>query len=259
MDKLLFIVDIGNTTINFAIFEGENIISSKKILTSGSELDDIKKTVIEVVKDAKKENTIFDGGLISSVVPRISRLVQIAINNVINKEIPIIDKRYNSFVKMDITCKDEVGSDLLADLAAANELYSYPALIVDLGTITKFLFINENGEFTHTNFFPGMGLCSSIMSDKTALLPKVEVAEKEIKFMGTNTIEAMESGLYMGHVFMIQGYVDELKKKYKNIKFILTGGYASNVYKLLDDFIYDKDLLLKGVKILYEKGVKNGL
>ena len=157
-----------------------------------------------------------------------------------------MDERYNSLLKIRIDNPKELGGDLLSD-------------IVDLGTITKFLLINEKGEFIGTNFFPGLGLCSDLMSEKTALLTKVDNIKPHEKYMGTNTPSSMENGLYYGMIHMIEGYKNKLKNDYPNLNLILTGGYSILLKDSLHDFIYDKDLTLKGIKTLYRKGIKNGL
>ena len=259
MKDLVFIVDIGNTAIAFAIFNGDELLATSKILTHESELDDIKNAVEKLVLEANVDASSFKGGLISSVVPNISRLVQIAVQSVINFEIPIMDQSFNSLVKMRVDNNDEVGGDLRADVIGATSTYKSPILIVDLGTITKFLLIDETGTFIKTNFFPGIGLCREMMSEKTSLLPKINESDRIPPFMGTNTIDAMEGGLYYGHVNMIVGYENKLKEEYKNITLVLTGGYGEVLQKSLPNFIYDKDLTLKGILALYRKGVKNGL
>ena len=259
MKELVFVSDIGNSTISFGVFSSDTLIAKTSIPTKGSELDQIKSTIFKMVKEAKLEGETFKGGLISSVVPNLSRIVQIAINSVINIEIPIMDKRYNSLVNVNVDNKDEIGGDLLADILGATTYYKAPLLIVDVGTITKFLLIDETNTFVATNFFPGMGLSMNVMGEKTALLPELEI-KKPNQYMGTNTIDAMESGLYYGTIHMIEGYLNRLNKEYEGrITPVLTGGYSSLIKDSLSSFIYDNDLTLKGILCLYRKGLANGL
>ena len=258
MKEYIFVCDIGNTSISFGVFSDETLLCKSKVLTS-SKLDEMIDAIKKMVKDHSLEEITFSGGLISSVVPTISRLVQIAIESVVHALIPIMDAKYNSLVKIAVDNKEEVGGDLLADIAFAISKYQGPTLIVDLGTITKMLFVDENNVFSGANFFPGFDLCKNVMGEKTALLPELNKNQKPLKYFGSNTLDAMNAGLYFGTLNMIVGYKNHLKEKYTKINLLLTGGYSSLLKDDLADFIYDEDLTLKGVLTLYRLGEKNGL
>ena len=253
MKDLVFIVDIGNTTISFVVFQDEKILGSNKINTHECELDDIKECVEALVKSTNVDISSFEGGLISSVVPNISRLVQIAVQSVINLELPIIDETFTKYVNLRVDNPKEVGADLLADVAAANKYYPGACFIIDLGTICKFLLLDKNGTFFKTSFFPGMSLSQDSMTNKTALLPPVEAMKELPPDFGTNTIDAMQSGLYYSYVHMIEGYSRYVEKQYNVSKFIITGGNSELIRLSFPNFIFDKDLTAKGILTLYRK------
>ncbi len=257
MKEYLFFADIGNTSTSFGVFEDDVLIAKTSVLTK-SELDIFKGAIEKMIQKHRLEKTWFVGGLISSVVPNVSRLVQIAIESALHFIVPVMGKRYNSLVKTNVDNKDEIGGDLLADVAFANEEGMSPCLVVDLGTITKFLLIDEKQTFIATNFFPGVRLLEEDLSTKTALLPEASLLKKPHGYLGTNTVDAMEGGLYFGNLHMIEGYINNLKKEYPNLKILLTGGYAKVFKDDLKDFIFDEDVTLKGIKSLYRLGVKHG-
>lgn len=256
--EYLFVSDIGNTTITFGVFKDDKLIAKTSILTYESQIDSMKEAINKMISDNHLEDAWFSGGLISSVVPNLSRLVQIAIEASIHVLLPIMGKRYSTLVKMNVDDPSEVGGDLLADVSYVIEDFKGPSLIVDLGTISKILLTDENKAFVATNFFPGVKLCAKMMTEKTALLPEAVLKEKPNSYMGKNTLDAMKGGLYYSTLHMIEGYEKTLKEKYNNINLILTGGYASVFKEDLKDFICDEDVTLKGIKTLYRLGVKNG-
>ena len=258
MKELLFIVDIGNSSISFGFFEDEVLLKRCEVASKDAQLDDIRLSLEKFVKDINRQDARFTGGLISSVVPRISRLVQIAVTSVIGIEIPIMDQRYQKLVKIDEKIKDEIGGDILSDIAAASKYYECPALVIDLGTITKFILMDKNATFIATNFFPGVGLCANLMSEKTALLPEIDANSIPDLYMGVDTLSAMNGGLYYGTVHMVEGFAKKLSKEYNLKSVILTGGYSELIHKSLPEYILDKDLVLKGVLTLFRKAKENG-
>lgn len=254
MNNNVFIIDIGNTQISFGIFNDDKLLTRGDYSSHNVEIEGFINYVKKVLTESKISYDSFKGGLISSVVPHLSRLIQIAINSVISLEIPILDNRINSFIEMDIDNPSEVGGDILADIVAAKEYYKCPALVVDLGTVTKYIVLDEKGVFIGTTFYPGIEACLDSLSDKTALLPNLKEFNKPKRYLGKNTLEAMESGIYYGTVGGIKGVSEFVKSMFdSSLTYILTGGFSNVIYPSLKDFVFDADLVLKGVNLLYKK------
>ena len=154
---------------------------------------------------------------------------------------------------MDVKDPSEVGGDLLADLEGAYKLYGYPTLIADLGTATKILSLNDKGEFTTCLIIPGMDISASLLSNKAALLPDIEL-KVPTSALAHNTVEAMNAGVILGHAEMLTGLFKRIEKEIGYpCKHILTGGSAIYLKGLLKDtFIYDGDLCVNGLKHILE-------
>lgn len=91
----------------------------------------------------------------------------------------------------------------------------------------------------------------------TAQLSKVSLETPE-KVIGKNTIDCMTSGLVVGAACMIDGFIERMEEElgYKTT-ILATGGLAKVVVPLCKrDIIVDDDLLLKGLKIIYDKNTK---
>ena len=153
---------------------------------------------------------------------------------------------------MDIDNPMEVGADLVADIVAVTSKYGYPVLICDLGTVSKYLAINDKGYFYGASFTPGLQTSMVAFHSNTELLPDNTITEAPKKVYGKNTFESMSSGVYYGTMFALEGYYKAMKEKYPNVKCVVTGGF-SNIIKDNKDYIIDPNLTLDGLDIIYRK------
>ncbi len=252
MDNLALMVDVGNSYISFAFFKDGKLEYRLDLESSIMEVANIESPLINF----REKNSIYlpfiKGGLICSVVPSYNKSIQKAIKKVFNIELPVMDYSYCSDLKMHVDNPKEVGGDLLSDVIGAKELYGYPCLIFDLGTISKVMVVDKNGTFIGTSFFPGVRVCLESMREKTELLPEVPLVNKPKKLLGNSTLEALESGVYYGTYSMVKEYSSLLEKEIGYpLKKILTGGNAFIFKDSLTDFIIDSDLVLKGINFIY--------
>ena len=138
----------------------------------------------------------------------------------------ILDKKLKNPIKIKIKKPKQLGSDRLANVFAANQLYRSNCIVIDFGTATTFDILYKNGIYNGGLITPGIRLSLSTLSSLTALLPLIKL-KKTKQIIGKDTISAINSGVYWGYVAMIDGLLKKIisttKKKYK---VILTGGLA---------------------------------
>jgi type III pantothenate kinase len=217
---MILIGDIGNTQSKFAYYnKGSNKIFKLKNFNTS----DIEKN-----KDFTKfiNNTKFTNAVIASVVPK----VFLKIKSVLKKKniecYEILDKKLKNPIKIKIKKPKQLGSDRLANVFAANQLYKSNCIVIDFGTATTFDILSKNGIYNGGLITPGVRLSLSTLSSLTALLPLIKL-KKTKQIIGKDTISAINSGVYWGYVAMIDGLLKKIisttKKKYK---VILTGGLA---------------------------------
>jgi type III pantothenate kinase len=148
----------------------------------------------------------------------------------------------------------EVGADRIVDAVAAINRYGAPCIVVDFGTATTFDAINAKGEYVGGIITPGITISSDALFERTAKLPRVEIKRPQ-KVIGSNTVEAMQSGLYHGYAGLVDGIlrkmIDELGG---SPKVIATGGLAPLIAKG-SEFIetVDETLTLEGLRLVYER------
>lgn len=253
MNNFAIIVDCGNTNVSIGIFKEHKFYARIDIPSS---LDAINNSLPRLLAFKDKyhlHNSDVKGGLISSVVPSLNNSIITLIKECFDITLPIMDGTYKYDIEINVDNPKEVGGDLLADAIAGKELCKSPCLIIDLGTITKVIVLDEKSKFIGTSFFPGVETCVKSMKEKTALLPEIDVKKKPSNILGTNTIDAMESGIYYGTLGLINHTASLIDNIFKNKKVtkVLTGGNSSLFKGDAKDFSVDPNFVLKGIYLIY--------
>lgn len=254
--KYSLIVDIGNSQIETGLFSDSGLVDKVRFETKclTKEYDHkYLKAFIDKIGVSEKDIV---GGMIFSVVPNVSRLVQIIIKGEIGLEIPLFSpEKVIKELKCNVDNPNEIGQDLIADIVGAIHEYGVPIVVVDLGTVTKNIIIDKDGVFQGVSFFPGVQLNANALTERTAQLPLLEDFEKPELYFGKNTIDAISSGIYYCHVAAIKRFMDKTDEHFGyEFKKVITGGF-SNLFK--DDFaskkyIVDPNLVLKGMHLIYK-------
>lgn len=256
---MLLTIDIGNTNIVIGKYEGEKLVYVTRIMT------DAKKSEAEYAVKIKSilalDNSGYDnieGAIISSVVPPLTKIIKNAINMLYNIESLVVGPGIKTGINLQVDNPGQVGADLICGCVAAYNKYTPPALIIDMGTATKLILVDENAVFVGVSIIPGVELSLRALSGGTAQLPQISLDAPE-RIMARNTVECMQSGAIYGNASMIDGMIDRVKKECGNIKTcVATGGYAKTVIPYCTSKItIDENLILDGLYIMYQKNHKN--
>ena len=148
----------------------------------------------------------------------------------------------------------EVGSDLVVNAVAAYERFHGPCIVVSMGTATVFIAISSAGDFLGVAIAPGLRMAASVLTERTAQLPGVQLAVPPAA-MGRNTVQSMQSGLVLGYASMLEGMVERFRREMGvNAPVIATGGLAGLIAPHTDVVeIVDPWLTLDGLRILSDK------
>ena len=114
--------------------------------------------------------------------------------------------------------------------------------------------IDKNGAFLGVSIIPGVEIAMNALANNAALLPQIALdAPKHI--IAKNTVECMHSGIIYGNACMIDGMLERIRDELNcDMTYIATGGLANLIIPHCKHKIeQDPNLLLKGLKILYEK------
>ncbi|MDD3113863.1 MAG: type III pantothenate kinase [Candidatus Izemoplasmatales bacterium] len=243
---MLVAIDIGNTTITIGLSSNQEDFSHIYRLNTEKtkSADEYAITLNELIKQASRV-------IISSVVPEMNEVFR----DYFEKQFGIVPLFLGAGVKTGIRIfadnPKEVGADLIGNSIAATEIYHPTCLIIDLGTATTFTYL-ENMNLRGVIIAPGLTTSRNALISKTSLLPQVEL-EAPKKILGTNSNDAIRSGLVLGHAAMIDGMIFRIKESLKltTLTVVLTGGHAKIVRPhCRETMILDESLILKGLLIV---------
>ena len=251
---MLLIIDIGNTNITLGVFDNNEIVHFWRLSTEITRTEDEYGVFI---KNLLRETNLQDkitAAVISSVVVQLTERIETALKKYLGINSLIISHKIKTNVTLKTDDISQIGADRIANAEAAYGLYSTPAIVVDFGTATTFDIVNANNEFIGGIITAGMKIQAESLSIKTSKLPKLNI-EIPKSVIGRNTIDAMLSGIVLGHAAMIDGLITECEKELgQKAVIIATGGYSSIISKYLKrkfDYI-NPHLTLIGAKMLYE-------
>lgn len=251
---MLLVVDVGNTHMVVGIFNEDKLQRSWRIST------DLKKTEDEfamLFKNLLAEQNLkyidIKAIIISCVVPPLIWILVKMSKDYFHIQPLIVHCHLKLNIKMEVDYPEEVGADRIANAVAVYDLYGGPAIIIDYGTATTFCALDGDGKYMGGAIAPGLLISSNALFEKTAKLPEVELLKPKYA-IGKNTIEAMQSGVYLGHLGLTREIVECFKKELKGKpKVIATGGLGEIIEKgctLIDRV--DPLLTLKGLRIIYQ-------
>jgi len=244
---MVICVDVGNTTVAVAAFKGNEVLVRNYF---DYETSFTKEEFLAYLKSLKNmPNEPVEDIMYSSVVPPINNDLVSSLEEFYKTKVTRIDIKNKEILSyVDVENASEIGEDLLADVIGGSKKYGYPLLIVDIGTASKVLYINENNKFVSANILPGLGLCVRSLFKDTNLLPKIDLKVPET-VLARGTYDAMNTGLVYGHVDMLEGIIHRYEKELnKKIKVVVTGGYINILEPLFNkDYVFDLTLTMYGL------------
>jgi type III pantothenate kinase len=150
----------------------------------------------------------------------------------------------------------EVGADRLVNSVAGFAHHATALIIADFGTAITLDCVSARGEYVGGVIAPGISISLEALASRTAKLPQIDISVPPKKAIGTNTADAIRSGILYGYGGMIDGLVQRIKKEFlPDIpKVIATGGMAGLIAPYTESIeIVDSMLTLKGLQLLHEQ------
>lgn len=253
---MLLVVDVGNTNITMGIMEGQEILGTFRMTTKDSRTsDEYGVLVYDMIRRKGFKPEEIEDTIIASVVPKMMYSFTNAIYKYFGKNPIIVGPGIKTGISIKTSNPKQLGADRIVDAVAAYEIYGSPALVIDYGTATTYDLINEKGEFLAGLIVPGIQTSANVLWQAAAKLPEIEI-KKPKTILAKDTVSGMQAGVYFSCIGETSYIVKRFKREtgIKDLKVIATGGLGKIVYDekgLID--IYDQNLTLKGLQILYEK------
>ena len=252
---MILAIDIGNTNIVLGGFVDDKLNFVARIATNANKTEDEYATKIRsILAIHNVDKSVIKGAIISSVVPPLNSVMKKAIQFVYGVDPIMVGPGIKTGIKIHCDNPASVGADLISACVAAHHIYGSPSLVIDMGTATKIMVIDETGAFIGVSIAPGVGMGLKALSSGTAQLPQIGL-EAPKSVIGKNTVDCMKSGVVFGNACLIDGMIDRFNNEMgADLPVYATGGLSSTVIPHCNHQItLDENLLLKGLNILYKK------
>lgn len=250
---MLLVIDIGNTDVTLALFDGEVPVKTGRICTG---TDDFSSGI----RDFVNADTV-DGVAIASVVPSLTERLARACEAVLSASPLVVSSTSDAGLTVRYAAPEKLGVDRLANAVAAWERCRSAAIVIDFGTTTTFDVVNGKGEYLGGAIFPGLKMSAAALAERTARLPLVDLAHVDSarppKAIGDNTEDCIRSALYFGYAGLVDRMVEKIKEELREDATVLaTGGLAELVAGECRSIDGVNPLLtLEGIRIIYSREV----
>lgn len=256
---MILVVDVGNTNITCGVYEGKRLKTTFRMTTRLPRTsDEYGISICEMLRTNQINKEDIEGTIIASVVPNVMHALTGAFKRYVGTNPMIVGPGVKTGIKITSDNPREIGPDRIVDAVAAYELYGGPVLVMDFGTATTYDLVTEDGCFGVGITAPGIRISAKALWEDTAKLPEIEI-KKPKSILARETISSMQAGLVYGQIGQTEYIVNQVKKEtgYENLKVVATGGLGRIIADETDTIqIYNRDLTLEGLRIIYEKNTK---
>ena len=251
---MLLIVDIGNSNTVLAVYDGEICLHTWRCVSDRKRTDDEYAVLLQqFLATAELRFADLTAAAVSSTVPALVEKWQRLCRKYLKVEPLVAGVDIRTDMKICVEFPQQLGPDRLVNAVAGRAKYGCPVIVLDLGTATTFDCVSAEGDFLGGVIAPGVAVAAESLGTSTARLPKVEFVRPR-KALGTNTVQALQSGIVYGFAGLVDGVVRRLKQEMGGeVKVIATGGLAAGIAEAAETIdVVDPLLTLDGLRILYD-------
>ena len=256
---MILVADVGNTNITWGVYAGKLLKATFRMTTKTPRTSDEYLVLLKgILREQGVDPEALDGSIVASVVPDVMHSLLNAIHRVTGGRPMIVGPGVKTGIKVAGEDPKGIGADRIVDVVAAYEKYGAPVLVLDFGTATTYDLVTEGGNFNVGITAPGIRICSEALWKQTAKLPNIEI-QKPKSILAQDTITSMQAGLVYGQIGQTEYIINKVKEEsgIKNLKVVATGGLGRLIADETDAIdIYDANLTLDGLRIIYEKNRK---
>lgn len=257
---MLLAIDIGNSDITLGLWKNQEWKYVWRVAT--------KPDLPELYYGIKIRDYFFESGMesaqvrtvvLSSVVPGLTDKIKNVVRTLFEKEPLLLGPKMYDQLPMGILNPYEIGSDLVANAAAAYFEHKKTCIVVDFGTALTFTTISGEGTILGVSIAPGLKTAIRSLSQNTAKLFDVPL-EIPPSSLGKNTVTAIQSGIMFGYEGLVRNLVAKIKEELNTECLVIaTGGLSSQIIKLKDLFYsIEPNLTLDGLRRIGEWMEENG-
>ena len=230
---MLLAIDCGNTEIVFGVFNNSKLYHSWRIKTFAT--DNHQKFLSLIFKNLESLNISIHHikcVIIASVVDEASSCWKFVEDSISIPFVGVSNPSIKLPIDIDLPEPSQAGADRIVNSVAGSTLARSDVIIVDFGTATTFdivKMINGKPVYKGGIIAPGVNLSVEVLSKAASKLPVIDINKwpDKLSVIGTNTEDAMWSGIVWGYVGLIEGIINKIRSEAEGgFEIIATGGLA---------------------------------
>jgi len=247
-------VDVGNSNILLGVYRNSSWEEVWRIETDKKKgRDDYLNVIGSLFEQAGLAPEAISGAMIASVVPMLTGHLKASLEKLTGIAPLLLTVETDTGIILKTDNPKEIGPDLIAGAAGGYHKLKESCIVIDFGTATTLMVVEDPGVMSGGIICAGLKITVDALVNKTSLLGDIPIEAPE-SILGRDTIGAMQSGLVLGHVCMVEGLVGRIKEKVGKIKVLATGGLAETLAPHTECFDFVEPLLtLEGMRIIAER------
>ncbi|MDO9471807.1 MAG: type III pantothenate kinase [Caulobacter sp.] len=254
---MLLAIEQGNTNTLFAVHDGTSWIAQWRSATESTRTaDEYAVWLSQLLEMNGLSLQMLTACIISSVVPQSIFNLRNLSRRYLHVEPLIVGENADLRIAVRIDKPSEAGADRLVNAIGAHIEYPGPLIVIDSGTATTFDIVAADGGFEGGIIAPGINLSMQALHDAAAKLPRIAIQRPERnRVVGTDTVTAMQSGVFWGYISLIEGLISKIKaERGEHLTVVATGGVVSlfeDATTMIDH--YDPDLTIRGLLEIHRR------
>lgn len=253
---MLLAIDIGNTDIKFGVKDGNEWRAVWRRPTS--DRSSTSRWLKDCLAGASLSAKAVDAVMAASVVPPANERINQACNTLFHVEPEFLKfekdggAAYHG-LKISYDPPQSLGVDRLANVIGALEGFQAPLIVIDFGSATT-LDVVEGYAFIGGAILPGMRLQAKCLGRGTSQLPEISL-DVPPHAVGRSTLEAIQSGIVLGHVSAVEGLVARIAKELAEPPTVIATGGLSHFLIGATETIHHfvPNLTLEGIAAVWRR------
>lgn len=253
---MLLAVDVGNSSLKLGLFAGDDLVGTWRMASDSRRSSDEYGVLFSGMLERRNPGIKITAMIVASVVPRLDPILEEVGERYLGVSPVFLGRGWDSGLEVLTDNPQAVGVDRLADAVAGVHLYGHPLITIDLGTHTVLNAISAAGAFIGGAIAPGLNSTLEAVVRSSPKLPPIDLTVPSVA-IGRNTVAAMQSGLVLGYVGLVEGLVRRFWSEMGRCRVVATGGYSQLIASQTDLIdVVNPDLTLLGLRLVYERNAE---
>ncbi len=252
---MLLAVDVGNSHMVIGLFVGAQLTHHWRVKTDRKSTPDELAALFHSLFSMRSISFVdINDVILACVVPTMQAAWADFARQHFDRKIILVDNTMQTGMKVLTDNPADIGADRIVNAVAGFTRYKKALIIVDFGTAITLDCVSAKGEYLGGAIAPGLAISLDALSGQTAKLPRVDISTSPASAIGTNTVEAIKSGLLYGFGGMVEGLICRIKEEFQPITpmVISTGGMAGLISPYAPSIEKNIPMLtLEGLRLIY--------